>query len=60
MNFETIEKSLRESFKGWNWRVLTLLGKIQVIKSFAITKILYRASLISASSVEIGGMSAPR
>ena len=48
MNFETIEKSLRESLKGWNRRGLTLLGKTQVIKSFAIPKILYRASLISA------------
>lgn len=47
MNFETIEKSLRESVKGWSWRGLTLLGRIQVIKSFAIPKILYRASLIS-------------
>ena len=24
MNFETIEKSLRESLKGWSWRGLTL------------------------------------
>ena len=47
MNFETIEKSLRESLKGWSWRGLTLLGRIQVIKSFAIPKLLYRASLIS-------------
>ena len=49
MNFETIEKSLRESLKGWNWRGLTLLGKMQVNKSFAIPKILYRASLFSAN-----------
>ena len=47
MNFETVEKSLKESLKRWNWRGLTLFGKIQVIKSFAIPKILYRASLIS-------------
>ena len=47
MNFETIEKSLRESLKGWSWRGLTLLGRIQVIKSFAIPKILYRVSLNS-------------
>jgi hypothetical protein len=33
--------------KGWSWRGLTLLGKIQVIKSFAIPKILYRVVLIS-------------
>ena len=46
MNFETIEKSSRESLKGWNWRGLTLLWKKQVIKSLAVPKILYRASLI--------------
>ena len=33
--------------KGWSWRGLTLLGKTQVIKSFAIPKILYRVVLIS-------------
>jgi len=47
MNFETIEKSLREFLKGWSWRGLTLLGRIQVTKSFALPKIFYRASLIS-------------
>ena len=29
MNFETIEKSLRQSLKGWSWRGLTLQGRIQ-------------------------------
>ena len=47
LNFESIEKSLRGLLKGWSWRGLTLLGKIQVIKSFAIPKILYRVGLIS-------------
>jgi len=47
MNFETIEKSLRESLKSWSWRGLSLSGRIQVIKPFATPKILYRASLIS-------------
>ena len=35
MNFETIEKSLTESLKGWNRRGLTLLGKIQVVQGFS-------------------------
>ena len=47
LNFESIEKSLRGLLKSWSWRGLTLLGKIQVIKSFAIPKILYRVVLIS-------------
>ena len=49
LNFESIDKSLRGLLKGWNWRGLTLHvpGKIQVIKSFAIPKILYMVVLIS-------------
>ena len=35
MNFETIEKSLTESLKGWGWRGLMLLGKIQVVQGFS-------------------------
>jgi len=31
----------------WSWRGLTLIGRIQVIKSFVIPKILYRAALVS-------------
>ena len=52
MNFETIEKSLRESLKGWNWRGLTLLGKIQVIKSFTISNILYGLLLSQPRKIE--------
>ena len=34
--------------KGWGWRGLTLIGKVQIIKSFALPKILYRLTLISS------------
>ena len=47
LNFESIEHSLRGLLKCWSWRGLTLLGKIQVIKSLAIPKILYRVIPIS-------------
>ena len=47
LNFESIEKSLRGLLKGWTWTGLTLLGKVQLIKSLAIPKILYRVILIS-------------
>ena len=47
LNFEFTEKSLRGFLKGWNWRCLTLLGKIQVTKSLARPKILFRVFLIS-------------
>ena len=44
---ESIEKSLKELLQSWSWRGLTLIGRIQVIKSFAIPKILYRVALVS-------------
>ena len=47
LNFESIEKSLIGLLKWWDWGGLTLLGKIQVIKSFAIPKILYNTLLYS-------------
>ena len=33
----------------WKWRGLTLLGKIQIVKSFAIPKFMSKASLIHVS-----------
>lgn len=35
--------------KGWSWRGLTLIGKVQIIKSFALPKVLYRLTLISSN-----------
>ena len=34
----------------WKWRGLTLIGRIQIVKSFAIPKIMSRASLIPVSN----------
>lgn len=33
----------------WRWRGLTLLGRIQIIKTSAIPKFMYKTSLISVS-----------
>ena len=33
----------------WRWRGLTILGRIQIVKTFAIPKFMYKASLISVS-----------
>ena len=49
LNFESIEKSLKQLVKGWSWRGLTLIGKVQIIKSFALPKVLYRLMLISSN-----------
>ena len=46
--FESIEL-----LQNWSWRGLTLIGRIQVIKSFAIPKILYRVSLVSCKKSDL-------
>ena len=47
LNFELTLKSVRKSLSCWQWRNLTLIGKIQFVKTFAMLKFMYRASLIS-------------
>ena len=39
-------KSIKQCLNSWNWRGLTLLGKVQVIKAFAVPKILYRTAVL--------------
>ena len=34
----------------WKWRGLTLIGRIQILKSFAIPKVMSKATLIPVSS----------
>ena len=47
LNFDSTLKSIRKSLSCWQWRNLTLIGKIQLVKTFAMPKFMYRASLIS-------------
>ena len=46
LNFDSIMKSIKKSLNNWKWRGLTLMGKIQTIKSFVVPKILYRAAVL--------------
>jgi hypothetical protein len=46
LNFDSIVKAIKSLFNMWKRRGLTLLGKIQIIKSFAVPKILYRLALL--------------
>ena len=39
-NFDSILKSIKDILNMWKWRGLTLLGKIQIVKSFIIPKVL--------------------
>ena len=47
LNFELTLNSVRKSLSCWQWRNLTLIGKIKLVKTFAMPKFMYRASLIS-------------
>ena len=40
-------KSISKSLSCWQWRNLTLIGKIQLVKTFSMPKLMYRASLIA-------------
>jgi len=57
LNFDDILTSIKETLNKWKWRNLTLYGRIQIIKSFAIPKLIYRASQISIDKATIGNAS---
>jgi len=47
LNFDLNLKSIRKSLSCWQWRNLTLIGKIRLVKAFATPKFMYQAFLIS-------------
>ena len=50
LNFESILDSLKKKLNLWRWRNLTVLGRIQIVKTFALSKFLYRASQLPLSN----------
>ena len=46
LNFEETLKSINEKLRFWNWRNLTILGLIQIVKTFAVPILKYRAGLV--------------
>ena len=48
-NFDSIFKSVQNTLNMWKCRGLTLLGKIQVVKTFVIPKFVSKAAIISIS-----------
>ena len=48
-NFDFIFKSIQEMLNMWKSRGLTLLGKIEIVKSLIIPKLLSKAALISVT-----------
>jgi len=49
-NFDSVLKSIKKLLNMWKWRGLTLIGRIQIVKSFAMPKFMYKATLIPVSS----------
>ena len=47
LNFDATLKSLKKTLNNWQWRNLTVLGRIQIIKTFAMPKLLFRASVLT-------------
>ena len=46
LNFDETLKTIKERLNCWNWRNLTVLGRIQIIKYFVIPVFMYRAGLV--------------
>ena len=48
LNFDEITKTIKDKLRIWKWRDLTIIGRIQLVKTFIIPTFLYlyRASLI--------------
>ena len=46
LNFDELIESIKKKLKMWRWRDLTLIGRIQIVKTFIIPILLYRASMI--------------
>ena len=47
IDFNETLKVIKKSINPWKWRSLSLLGRIQIVRTFAIPKLMYRASVIA-------------
>ena len=45
-NFDELITSIKDKSRIWRWRDLTIIGRIQIVKTFIIPLFLYRASMI--------------
>ena len=49
LNVDELISSIQQNLRIWRWRDLTIIGRIQIVKTFTIPIFLYRASLISVN-----------
>jgi len=47
LNFDAILKSLKKTLNNWQGRNLKLFGSIQIIKTFAMPKLMFSASVLN-------------
>ena len=45
LNFEELINAMKQKLRIWRWRDLTIIGRIQILKTFIIPIFLHRASL---------------
>ena len=50
-NFDETLKTIKERLNCWHWRNFTVLGRIQIIKYFAIPVFMYRAGLVCSQVI---------
>ena len=46
MNFDELITSIKDQLRIWRWRDVTIIGRIQIVKTFIIQIFLSRASMI--------------
>ena len=49
LNFRNTLKSLKKASNLWKWRGLSLLGRIKITKTYAISRLMFRASVLPIS-----------
>jgi len=49
LNFEEKINNLVKTLNGWKRRKLTLLGRINIVKTLGLSKLIYNASVLSIS-----------
>jgi hypothetical protein len=50
VNFDSMAQKLDKHFRNWSKRQLSLLGKIQIIKTFGLSQYLYSLAVIDIDS----------
>ena len=53
LNFDAILHSLKKSLNVWQWRNLSIMSKVQLIKIFVLPKFMYHASVINLDKAMI-------